>query len=110
MIIYILAALLYTMNLNNISCTTVTPESSPYLYWKWNNGKYKEIFYLFFLFTLIILSIYGVKYGYHLAILITLSFIVSNIIYSKYNSVGAMWCFAAALVPILIPYIYKINI
>ena len=110
MILYILAALFYTMNVNNTLCTTVTPESSPHLYWKWNDMKYKNYFYVFFLFTLIALSITGLKYGYHMAIIVLLSFIISYIVYGKYKSTGAMWCFIAAAGPLIIPYFYKIKL
>ena len=110
MIVYILSAILYTIKINNNSCTTVTNESAPHLHWKWNNDTYGTYFYLFFLVTLIILSITGITHGYHLAILITTSFIISFIIYGKFKSVGAMWCFMAAFVPIIIPYFYKIKI
>ena len=90
-------------------CTIVTPESSPHLDWLWNNkGDYNVLYYLFFLIVCILLSIYGLTFGYHAALIFFISFIVSLIIYRKSKSVGAMWCFFAAFVPLLIPTIYKI--
>lgn len=107
---YIIAAIIYTNNVNNNSCTVVTPESSPHLYWKWTSGKYEYIFYTLFLLTLILLSIKGLKNGYHMAFIITLAFIISFFIYGKNKSIGTMWCFMAAFAPIIIPYFYKIKL
>lgn len=106
---YVVAASLYTYNIDD-SCTTTSPISEPHLDWRWNQGKYKEIFYAFFLLCCILLSIYGLKHSYHAALIFILSFGISFFIYRQHRAVGAMWCFIAAFVPLLLPLIYKINI
>jgi hypothetical protein len=50
------------------------------------------------------------EYGFHFASILTGGFMVSLSIYDKYKSVGSMWCFISALVPWIIPSIYKINL
>jgi len=96
---------------NKTSCTTVTPESSPHLNWKWNEGNiFTNIFYIFFLLVCVLLSIYGLSYGMVMAFIFLLSFFASFLIYGKSHSVGAMWCFIAAFVPIVLPFICKIPI
>ena len=91
------------------SCTVVTDDSSPHLNWLWNNeGNFNEIYYLFFLIVCILLAIFGLTYGYHMAMILLISYLLSYIIYVKSKSLGSMWCFFAAFVPLLIPTIYKI--
>jgi len=63
---------------NKTSCTTVTPESSPHLNWKWNEGNiFTNIFYIFFLLVCVLLSIYGLSYGMVMAFIFLLSFFAS---------------------------------
>jgi hypothetical protein len=113
MIVYVLSAVIRDVsriNLYKDSCTNVTNESSPHLHWKWNEGTYSTLFYLLFLAVLIILSINGIYNGYHMSFLITIAYILSYLIYGDKHAIGAMWCFAAAFVPIITPYFYKINL
>jgi hypothetical protein len=107
MILYSTATVLYNNSIDE-SCTIPTPESAPYLEWKWNTGKYYQVFYGFFLLVCILLSIYGLEYGYHTALIFIVSFGISYIIYRRKRVVGSMWCFIAAFCPFLIPTIYKI--
>ena len=76
-----------------------TEESSPHLHWKWNYGKYNNLYYSFFIIILILLSTFGLENGYILATLSTVSFFISKKIYTNTHSVGNMWCFAAAFCP-----------
>jgi len=110
MIIYFISTILYSSNVYKNDCTQVTEESKPHLLWKWNLYPYQNYYYLFFLITLNILAIYGVEYGYHMAFLVTTSFIISSVIYNKTNTIGAMWCFAAAFAPLITPLVYQINL
>ena len=110
LLFYLFFSIFYSISAIKNECTNVTPESSPHLLWKWNNKHGADIFYALFLFCLIILSINGLKFGYHQAIIITASFILSGLIYGNKKSVGAMWCFAAAFGPIITPYFYKIKL
>lgn len=107
MLIYIIWAIIYTKNVFDSSCTTVTDESKPHLHWLWNNGNNASLFYTYFLFIFVILSIYGLENGYIHAIMCILSFGISYKIYGDKHAVGAMWCFAAAFAPIILYYIYQ---
>jgi len=107
---FVIATVLYTKNsLDENECTTVTPESSPHLFWKWNKDeKTHGAYYLYFLIALVVLSLYGLKEnGMNNAVIIFLSFILSIIIYGKKHTVGAMWCFAAAFGPFILLFLNK---
>jgi hypothetical protein len=114
MIIFVIITIFYTLDVFPNKCTTVTKESSPHLHWEWNYNSssiyYIYMYYGLFLLTFNILMITGLEYGYHLAFLTTLSFIISFKIYDKNKSVGAMWCFIAAITPFFIPFVYQIKI
>lgn len=110
LILYFILTLFYSYNVYNDDCTQVTEASKPHLLWKWNNGPYHIYYYIFFLLSLNVLVIYGVDYGYHMAFLINLSFIISSIIYNDSHTTGAMWCFAAAFAPLITPLVYQINL
>jgi hypothetical protein len=111
MFVYIICSVIITLHaLNTVSHTTVTEDSGSHLNWQWNNLKYTGIFYLYFLFVLVVLSVYGLPNGKIHAMVITVAFIVSIAIYYDYKSVGAMWCFIAAFVPWIIPTIYRIKL
>ena len=82
---FVIITMLYTKYiLNNSSnkeeCSIVTPDSKPHIQWAWNIKKYNHIYYSLFLLCLTILSINGIENGYHLAILINISFILSELI------------------------------
>lgn len=111
MLVYIISSVIVTLHaLNTVSYTTVTEDSGNHLNWKWNNIQYTGMYYLYFLFTLIVLSIYGLSNGKIHAIIVTIAFVVSVVIYYDYKSVGAMWCFMAAFAPWILPTLYQINI
>jgi hypothetical protein len=109
MIAFVIITIFYTKYVLDDNCTTVTPSSSPHLMWKWNYQDYFQIYYPFFLLCLNLLAINGIENGYYLAIIITLAFMISKIIYDKKKVIGAMWCFIAAFVPWAIPMIYESN-
>lgn len=111
MVLFIIITIFYTLDVFPNECTKVTEKSSPHLYWKWNyNEIVGDIYYILFILTINILIINGLEHGYHSAIITTLSFIISYIIYNKNKSVGAMWCFIAAFIPYIIPFVYQIKI
>lgn len=111
MIFFIIATIVYTGYVINDNCTLVTPESSPHLYWSWNNdNKYSGIYYSFFIIVLNILAISSMEFGFHFASILTGGYVLSYAIYNNYKSVGSMWCFFAAFAPWIIPFIYKINL
>jgi len=93
----------YYVNRNIKSeCTVVTPESKSHLEWKWNDNK--QLYYICFLGALVLVSLYGLGpvSGQNNAFLVVLSFMLSWVVYRDSKSVGAMWCFAAALAPFIL--------
>ena len=112
MILYLILTYLYTKSLlknksknNKLDCTTVTEESKPHLHWQWNYSKYFSIYYTYFIGALVLLSLYGLDKGFSNAIVLLLSFGISFYIYSNRKAVGAMWCFMAAFVPWILPFV-----
>lgn len=112
MISYVLYSIIYTQSLwSTIDYTHVSEQSKPHLHWKWNEGRGHGLYYTYFLLVLYLLSIYGLpktngrntKHG----MIVLLSFATSYLIYGKKHSVGAMWCFMAAVGPWFLPIIYK---
>ena len=101
-IIYILALLLYSLNLFPIGCSIVTEVSKPYLQWGWFYKKYPNFITIMFPLTLVILMYFGVDkpYNFYLSLIIMLSFIISFIIYRKQRSFGTLWCWFAVFIPI----------
>ena len=108
-ILYIFLTIIYCYYVYGDNCTTVTEASKPHLEWKWNLGPYAHYYYMFFLFILNILCLYGVEYGYHMAFLVNISFLISKLVYDKYHTVGAIWCFAAAFAPIISIPFYQLS-
>jgi hypothetical protein len=108
---YIILSVIVTLySLKNVSHTTVTEDSGGHLKWQWNNIKYTGIYYLYFLLVLIVLSIYGLQNGKMHAILVTVAFVISFVMYYDYKSTGAMWCFMAAFAPWIIPTLYRVKL
>ena len=91
--------------INTIKCTTVNDKSKPHLYWEWNDKNMSSYVYLYFLITLITLSIYGLENGIIHSEIITVGFIGSYIIYGNSHSIGAMWCFYASIAPWIYAYL-----
>jgi hypothetical protein len=112
MIVFCITSYYYTKQvIADNECTTVTKESEPHLYWKWNNqGPHYILYYTYFLIALIVLSLYGLQNGHINALLVITSYIFSMMIYRKTHTVGAMWCFAAAFGPFILLYLHgKLN-
>jgi hypothetical protein len=107
MILYFIASIFYNYSIYD-NCTIPSTTSSN-LEWKWNNGNNSILFYAFFLVCCILLSIYGLEYGYHMASIFIVSFILSYSIYKNTHAIGSMWCFFAAFCPFLLLVIYKIK-
>ena len=109
MILFIVVSIGYTSFIFNnandnesMGCSIVTDDSSPHLNWQWNHNEYNNIYYIIFLITLIILSIFGLEDGKFNAIITFISYLISYNIYNDTKSTGAMWCFMAAFAPWLI--------
>jgi hypothetical protein len=102
MVVYLLFTYFYTKNVFLDKCTL---KEKNHLIWQWNLGEYKEIYYLFFLLCIDLLLINGVDNGKIFAILATVSYILSVIIYGNEKSIGSMWCFFGAFIPWILPFI-----
>lgn len=101
MIIYIIITIIYTISIFNSKCSLVTEISKPHIYWDWNYKKYYELYYSYFLLTLMILLYHITKTNKkYLFIFITIfSFSLSYLLYYDIKSVGSLWCFFAAFMP-----------
>ena len=98
--LYLAATAWYTRKVfTETQCTTVTPDSAPHLYWRWNEGVNAGPYYGLFLATLVCLSVYGLPSGHLNAMVVLVSFALSYYIYRDKHTVGSMWCFAAAFAP-----------
>ena len=100
--LYLLSLLLYSLNLFPIGCSSVTSISTPYLQWGWMYKKYPNFITIMFPITLMLLMYFGLDKPYNLfvSILLTLSFIISFIIYRKQRAFAAIWCWFAVFIPI----------
>ena len=110
--VFVIVSIIYTataMQQEEGTCTRVTPQSCPHLYWAWNtHPEHARPYYIFFLICLVLLSLYGLgDHGRTNAVLLFVSFVVSHIIYGSSHSTGAMWCFAAAFGPVLLLLLCK---
>jgi hypothetical protein len=111
LMIFLLFTICYTkmyFKKNKIECTTETPTSTPHLHWKWNYGQNYKLYYGFFLFCLILLSIFGLKDGFVSAFILLLSYFVSYVIYGSTHGFGSIWCFIGALSPWIIPTLHAL--
>jgi hypothetical protein len=52
---------IYTLNTFSNNCSLVTEISNPHIYWAWNYRKYYELYYSYFLLTIIILLYHVTK-------------------------------------------------
>jgi hypothetical protein len=101
---YIIVMILYNSNaLNKIKYTEVTSESSPSLYWEWNNLKGSNILYFLYIILYIILfsKEIGGSVGIIGVILTLASLLYSFVKYKNKNSTGRFWCYFAAFCPLI---------
>lgn len=100
-VMYIMAASWYVSKaLSKVTCTKVSCQSEPYLFWEWNDLPGKSIVYGLFLLVLVLLSVYGLKSTTHTVIVLA-SFTLSHVMYGGKRATGAMWCWFAAFIPFL---------
>jgi hypothetical protein len=98
----ILIAIYSIFVFNKISYTIVTEESSPSLYWEWNNMDNGYIIYGIFLLTLCILSLQLVyPMNIFLLMINLVTFFLSQYKY-KQSNIGRFWCNFAAYVPFVL--------
>ena len=108
-LMYAIVAGVYTFRaLSSVSCTQVSEESAPYLYWQWNDMDGKGLVYGLFLLTLVVVSVYGLgDMGTLHALLAVASFGLSHLIYGGKRATGALWCWFAAFIPYLLLILRK---
>lgn len=105
MLIYTLCAIPYSILFlkdSNNHCT-LKSKKTEHLKWIWNKENYNFLFYALFLFTIVLLFIYGMpnfKHGIYLGIGTVLLYLTTLIFYYSYH-VGSMWCFYSAFIPII---------
>lgn len=100
--LYLLALVLYSLNLFPIGCSSVTDISTPYLQWGWMYKKYPNFITIMFPISLMALMYFGLDKPYNLIIsaLLIISFIISFIIYKKRRAFATLWCWFSAFIPI----------
>ena len=90
------------MSFNKISYTIVTEESSPSLYWEWNNMDRGYLVYGIFLLTFCVLSLQLVyPMNMFLLIINLFTFFLARYKY-KQSNIGRFWCNFAAYVPFVL--------
>lgn len=98
----ILISVYSIMSFNKISYTIVTEESSPSLYWEWNNMDRGYFVYGVFLLTLCVLSLQlGYPMNIFLLIINLFTFFLARYKY-KQSNIGRFWCNFAAYVPFVL--------
>jgi len=117
-LIFTIINIFYTIyDINKNDCSIVDNKISSHIIWEWNSYEYHTLFYILFIIISCILFYYipNFNYNYHysrnniLIFIYLISVIISYIIYSDKKSVGSMWCFAAALTPLILHFIYNYN-
>lgn len=105
MLLYLIICIVYTNHsLKNIKCTLADCPKSIHLYWKWNVADYYGLFYLFY-FIISFLLLYMYIKPLWISHVFLISFVLSFIIYYKVKAIGAIWCFFAAICPIIFYYL-----
>ena len=91
--------------LNNpkYQCTIKGDKTNPHLVWKWNEMNNSTIVYVVFFCVMCFLFLIGlptIKEGIVASLVAYITYSTSANIYPQ-NSVGALWCFYVAFVPII---------
>lgn len=111
--IYFILGIVFSIKaFNKISYTIVTEESSPSLYWEWNNfdkSYFSDVVYTVFLMTFAILCL-QLDSPINIIMIITnfLTFFLSKWTY-KGSNVGRFWCVFAAYIPLFLLIINQIT-
>lgn len=106
MLIYALVAIPYSLEFlrNDLGQQCTIKGEDTHLEWKWNNLPYGASFvYSMYLLSVSIIFIFGFPtrmQGLIAAFIAIVSYIATYFIYS-YKSLGSLWCFFAAFLPII---------
>jgi len=102
---YAFAAAVYSQKFFNVDVPcTQRDEKDPHLFWKWNWQEGAAQLYGLFLAILTLFPMIGFMdktYGFLIGLTSFSTFALSSYLYDR-KFVGAMWCFFAALSPVLI--------
>ena len=102
-ITYILGSVLWENIKPKIShCTNPRP-NDPHLVWNWTSGQYHELSWIGYLITAMSICILGmptINIGFLCALFYCLTMLISVLVYKR-DSVGSMWCFFIAFLPIV---------
>ena len=103
--LYTFLSFVYSVwSFNKISVTKVTDESTPSLYWQWNNLEYSDVFYVIFLATMSFFAYSGFSYPLNMIMVFIniVSFTLSDYYYKNIDSIGRLWCYYASYIPSLL--------
>lgn len=83
-------------------CTNPRPDD-PHLVWNWLNGDYYEVHWLGYTAASIAILLLGMptlNIGIFMSLIFSLTMVISKIIYKR-ESVGSMWCYFSAFLPLI---------
>ena len=94
----------YNKNIYPLECTEVTEDSKPYLRWNWNFKNNSGKFYSLFVIALSSFMYFGLEKPYNIIISLSMiiTFVISNVITKGKKQMGLIWCWIAAIFPIII--------
>ena len=101
--VYIYAATIYSiLALYKVSCTGIS-EKTGIIYWEWNFMPFNTLFYSLFMIFMIstVQNFNDKKYSYFLTFLIISTYIVGHFKPILNETTGRIWCYYAAILPIL---------
>jgi hypothetical protein len=101
--IYIYAATIYSiLALYKVNCTGIS-EKTGIIYWEWNFMPFNTLFYSLFMIFMIstVQNFNDKKYSYFLTFLIVSTYIVGHFKPVLNETTGRIWCYYAALLPLL---------
>ena len=101
--IYIYAATIYSiLALYKVNCTGIS-EKTGIIYWEWNFMPFNTLFYSLFMIFMIstVQNFNDKKYSYFLTFLIISTYIVGHFKPILNETTGRIWCYYAALLPLL---------
>ena len=110
LLLYLICSIAYSVYvIRKIKCTTLS-ESTGVIYWKWNDEKFSEIFYLLFFISIMVLCLNfkNTKLRYIFMTFGTLTLIMGMLKPKLNESPGRMWCYYSALIPVFILILVKI--
>jgi hypothetical protein len=102
--LYIYAATIYSIfALYKVHCTGIS-EKTGIIYWEWNFMPFNKLFYLLFMIFMIstVNNFKDKKYSYFLNFLIVSTYILGHFKYVLNETTGRIWCYYAAILPVLV--------